>query len=139
MRLLTVALILATILIAGCTQFVQPIHSTPIPTTCTVVSDCEEWCNRINCTKVACLGFWECVNNSCKWTCGTEEISKDDLCTKSGGTVQAQLCCLSSDDFPNTCLIGACGCSLENSHEVKVCDCEEGKCWDKDISKCVTS
>jgi hypothetical protein len=26
-------------------------------------------------------------------------------------------------------LIGACGCSTDNSKEVKVCDCGEGKCW----------
>jgi hypothetical protein len=60
--------------------------------------------------------------------------SLDQACTTSGGTVTTSLCCLSESDFPNTCAIGACGCSAENSHEVKVCDCGD-KCWDGE--KCV--
>ena len=36
------------------------------------------------------------------------------------------MCCQSASDFPNNCLIGACGCSPDNSHSVKVCDCGEG-------------
>ena len=39
-------------------------------------------------------------------------------------------CCASSGDFPNTCLIGACGCAPANSHQVKTCDCGPGKCFD---------
>jgi len=65
------------------------------------------------------------------------KISAEQACINSGGTVTTQLCCNSVSDFPNTCLIGACGCSPDNSHEVKVCDCGEGKCWDSEISKCV--
>lgn len=53
-----------------------------------------------------------------------------ELCKESGGTIKTQLCCGSVSDFPNTCLIGACGCSSSNSKEVKVCDCGEGKCFD---------
>ena len=55
---------------------------------------------------------------------------KEQACINSGGTVGTSQCCKSASDFPNTCLIGACGCSLENSHEVKVCNCPEGKCFD---------
>jgi hypothetical protein len=58
-----------------------------------------------------------------------EEIDLEELCINSGGNVTTGFCCLTSDDFPDTCLIGACGCSPENSHEVKICDCGEGKCW----------
>jgi hypothetical protein len=54
----------------------------------------------------------------------------EQACVNSGGTVSTSICCLSSGDFPNSCTIGACGCSLENSHEVRVCDCGEGRCWD---------
>jgi hypothetical protein len=54
----------------------------------------------------------------------------DDGCASSGGTVVTGSCCLSSGDFPNSCMIGACGCSLEDSHDVKTCDCGEGKCFD---------
>ena len=58
------------------------------------------------------------------------ERTKEQGCTESGGTVALSTCCLQTEDFPNTCLIGACGCSAENSHEVNVCHCGEGKCFD---------
>jgi hypothetical protein len=50
-------------------------------------------------------------------------------CLASGGTVGAAVCCLSVEDFPNTCLVGACGCSAENSHGVKTCSCPAGSCF----------
>jgi hypothetical protein len=50
-------------------------------------------------------------------------------CLASGGTVGAAVCCLSVEDFPNTCLVGACGCSAENSHGVKTCNCPAGSCF----------
>ena len=50
-------------------------------------------------------------------------------CIASGGTVGEGLCCLSVEDFPNTCLVGACGCSAENSHAVKTCTCPLGRCF----------
>jgi formate hydrogenlyase subunit 3/multisubunit Na+/H+ antiporter MnhD subunit len=59
---------------------------------------------------------------------GVSKIEK--ACTDSGGTVKTSLCCKSVSDFPNNCLIGACGCSPENSHDVKVCECPEDKCFD---------
>jgi hypothetical protein len=55
---------------------------------------------------------------------------KEQACEDSGGTVTTGLCCKSVGDFPNTCVVGACGCSPDNSHEVKLCDCGEGKCFD---------
>lgn len=58
-------------------------------------------------------------------------------CTDSGGKISSSLCCQSSKDFPNSCLIGACGCSPANSHEVKTCDCGAGKCFDG--TKCTTN
>jgi hypothetical protein len=64
----------------------------------------------------------------------TEESS----CEDSGGKIITQSCCKPVADFPNTCLIGACGCSPDNSKEVKVCDCGEGKCWDNAKQTCVT-
>ena len=51
-------------------------------------------------------------------------------CIESGGTVETAMCCLSADDFPNTCLIGACGCAPDNSHGVQTCVCPEGECFD---------
>jgi len=60
---------------------------------------------------------------------------KEQICINSGGIVTKALCCKATSDFPNTCLIGPCGCSLENSHEVKICDCGPDKCFDG--SECV--
>ncbi len=64
----------------------------------------------------------------CGCVAGTPTI--EQKCTDSGGTVSTSLCCGSASDFPNLCLIGACGCSSENSHEVKICDCGTDKCFD---------
>jgi hypothetical protein len=50
-------------------------------------------------------------------------------CTASGGTVGTSRCCTSTGDFPNNCLVGACGCSPSNSHAVNVCNCPMGKCF----------
>lgn len=58
-----------------------------------------------------------------------EEAKKEQSCLLSGGTIGTSLCCTSTSDFPNLCLIGACGCSPANSHQVKVCNCEENKCF----------
>ncbi len=59
-----------------------------------------------------------------------EEAKREQGCLLSGGTVETSLCCASASDFPNVCLIGACGCSPADSHQVKVCNCGEGKCFD---------
>lgn len=56
------------------------------------------------------------------------EVEKS--CLSSGGQVVTGMCCISASDFPNSCLIGACGCSPTNSHRVKTCNCGEGKCFD---------
>ena len=52
------------------------------------------------------------------------------LCTQSGGMVMTALCCGSASDFPNECLSGACGCAPAGGHEIKVCSCTEGDCFD---------
>ncbi len=51
-------------------------------------------------------------------------------CLDSGGTVTTALCCAAVDEFPDTCAVGACGCSPGASHEVRVCDCGSGSCFD---------
>jgi hypothetical protein len=61
---------------------------------------------------------------------GAEVSAAEAGCLASGGTVGEAACCLSSGDFPGSCLIGACGCSPENSHRVKTCTCPEGRCFD---------
>jgi len=58
------------------------------------------------------------------------KTKKEKSCLDSGGTITTASCCQTIDDFPNTCLIGACGCSPDNSHDVKNCDCADGKCFD---------
>jgi len=63
----------------------------------------------------------------------TEEPSAEEqACLDAGGAVSTSLCCLEAGEFPNLCLVGACGCSPDNSVETKICDCGEGKCFDGD-------
>ncbi len=62
--------------------------------------------------------------------------TEERACINSGGTIRTGLCCKSVDDFPSTCSIGACACSPDSSHEVKICDCGPGKCFDG--IKCVS-
>jgi hypothetical protein len=54
---------------------------------------------------------------------------QEQVCIRSGGKVTTMLCCNSVNDFPNLCLVGACGCAAGNSHQIKVCDCGTGKCF----------
>lgn len=63
------------------------------------------------------------------------KTNKEKSCLNSGGTLTTASCCQTANNFPNTCLIGACGCSSDNSRQVKICDCGEGKCFDGE--KCV--
>jgi hypothetical protein len=59
-----------------------------------------------------------------------DKPAKDQACLDSGGTILKELCCKSAEDLPNNCAIGACGCSYENSHNIKVCECGKDKCFD---------
>jgi len=60
----------------------------------------------------------------------TGEDSLRTACLTSGGEVATSSCCTSVSDFPNQCNVGACACSPQESHKVKVCDCGEGRCFD---------
>ncbi len=51
-------------------------------------------------------------------------------CLTSGGTVTTAMCCAATGDFPDTCAVGACGCPPDGSHQVRVCDCGAGNCFD---------
>jgi len=76
------------------------------------------------------------VGNNTKGTEGSfATISKELSCTNSGGTVATSSCCLSTSDFPSNCVIGACGCAVGDSHDVKTCNCGQDKCFDG--NKCV--
>jgi|GEM_PF-5751027 len=53
-------------------------------------------------------------------------------CVASGGTVNAQMCCIgTAAEFRDTCTnaVGACGCSPTNSVNVRVCTCPSGGCF----------
>ncbi len=59
-----------------------------------------------------------------------------ESCIDSGGKISTSLCCKATKGFmPDTCLIGACDCSPDNSDEITVCDCGKSKCFDG--NKCV--
>ena len=57
-------------------------------------------------------------------------------CTSTGGKVIITSCCKTAIDFSNNCLVGACGCSPNNSKQVKNCSCPSGKCFDG--NECIT-
>jgi hypothetical protein len=59
-----------------------------------------------------------------------KSIDQEQTCINSGGTITTSLCCEASGDFPSSCMIGACGCSPNDSHEVKTCDCGVDRCFD---------
>jgi hypothetical protein len=58
---------------------------------------------------------------------GMQEFERS--CILSGGNVTTAFCCNSVRDFPNLCLVGPCGCAPGSSHEIKICDCGEGMCF----------
>jgi hypothetical protein len=60
---------------------------------------------------------------------------KQKACIDSGGTVGSETCCGQTQDFPNNCAIGACGCAPSSSHQVKTCNCGAGKCFDGNSCK----
>lgn len=96
------------------------------------VDSCELAANPLlACTMAMTMGC-DCGADKC-WN-GTAcvsnpEIDLESACFNSGGTVTTSLCCLSASDFPRMDVIGACGCSPENSHEVKTCDCGANAVW----------
>lgn len=66
---------------------------------------------------------------------GTGTSCADDPCNMSaceagGGVESTALCCEGVGDYPNTCLIGGCGCAPAFSHEVRVCQCPDEMCFD---------
>lgn len=65
----------------------------------------------------------------------SEKNNASQSCLASGGRISTSLCCASSEDFPSSCLIGACGCSPNNSKAVMICECGNGECFDGE--KCV--
>ena len=68
--------------------------------------------------------------------CGpSRNPTKEKSCTDAGGTVITASCCKTVSSFPNTCNIGACGCSPANSHTVYTCQCPQGKCFDGDYCR----
>jgi hypothetical protein len=77
---------------------------------------------------VLILFFSGCANSNTNSSSGGGTI--EQACVNSGGTVITSSCCQSVSDFPNTCGIGACGCSPANSHSVRICVCSNNKCFD---------
>lgn len=92
--------------------------------------------NLQNAPEAAKKGLQNAIENSSKVIeKAGGKTKKENSCLNSGGTVTTASCCQTTNDFPNSCLIGACGCSSDNSHEVKNCDCGTDKCFNGE--KCV--
>jgi hypothetical protein len=91
-------------------------------------------CIDIMCPAVyTCIGEPACVDGLCALV---DRPTPEANCVASGGTLGLASCCLSTGDFPNTCMIGPCGCSPTSSHEVQMCFCPEGQCFDG--TRCVS-
>jgi len=74
------------------------------------------------------------INDTTEETKNQTFIKQKKLsCIGSGGTVANQSCCKAVEDFSNNCIIGGCGCSPDNSHEVEVCNCPEEQCFDGNV------
>ena len=155
-RLIILLVLMSIVAISGCVK--QTINigketTTTVPVntlTCQSKDDCvpAQCCHPTSCINknyktvcnVGCTavcepgtmdcgqGYCDCINNECKAI--INPTGKEQACINSGGTVGTSMCCKSASDFPNNCLIGACGCAPINSHEVKVCNCPQGKCFD---------
>jgi hypothetical protein len=61
---------------------------------------------------------------------GSSSDEPATLCTETGGTVETLECCQSTSDFPNLCVIGACGCGPGSTHAVQICTCPGDECFD---------
>jgi hypothetical protein len=60
----------------------------------------------------------------------TPTPAPQQLCLDSGGQVTTITCfCPGTEDFFNTCGLGACTCPPGNSHQVLSCDCGAGRCF----------
>jgi hypothetical protein len=57
------------------------------------------------------------------------DASAQQLCTATGGTVGMSSCCMTASDFPDSCAVGACGCSPDNSKMDSVCTCPANQCF----------
>ncbi len=71
----------------------------------------------------------QCNGSVCGGPCSLPCPSPAVLCNNTGGKAVTSLCCTSTQDFPNTCAIGACGCAPASSHEVQTCECPSGQCF----------
>lgn len=54
------------------------------------------------------------------------------LCVATGGTISMAPCCGTAPDFPDTCRVGACGCSPANSKSTPTCVCPAGSCFTRE-------
>lgn len=109
------------ILILGLVAFLMPNEADK-----TKISDLQQQVKQLQ----GQLEQAEIIDNS------NQGLGAEQACLGSGGMIVEASCCASVSNFPNNCLIGACGCSPDNSHSVQSCNCGSGKCFDG--STCVS-
>jgi hypothetical protein len=136
LQVMFLLLLAGAVLLAGCAQQLSGGNQTP--------TQQQNQTPAANCSYGYICGnpSMGCAIPNAIYNCPMQpanQTNASEACVNSGGTVTTQLCCGSVGDFPNTCLIGACGCSPSNSHEVEYCDCGAGKCWDNSKNQCVAA
>ncbi len=110
-----------------CCLSTQPFPNTCLIGACGCSPDYSHEVPVCSCPQGSCFNGYRCVGHNPP---PPPVDPMEQACLASGGTVDTGSCCQSVGDFPNTCLIGACGCSPDYSHDVKVCQCPEGSCFD---------
>jgi len=118
-----------------CCQSTRPFPNTCLIGACGCSPDYSHEVPVCDCPAGSCFDGMGCTSPNPPTPPTPPANPKAKACLKSGGTIDKALCCESTGDFPNTCLIGACGCSLDYSHEVDACACPAGLCFNG--KKCV--
>ena len=114
-----------------CCQSVEDFPSNCVIGACGCAPDFSHNITTCECPPGNCFDGSICVpvDNEMEGGDGTG-VDLATSCEGSGGTVVTSTCCQAVESYPDTCLIGACGCAPDSSHEITACECPEGTCFD---------
>jgi len=114
-----------------CCESAEDFPNTCLIGACGCAPESSKDTSICSCPEDSCFDGTECIPSS------PPIAGPAETCVQSGGAVTTGLCCESAEDFPNTCLIGACGCAPESSKDTSICSCPEDSCFDG--TECIPS